>query len=161
MPRGVYQRKLKSIHDRLMSKTHLSGAGCWLWQGSKGPMGHGQIMAGFHHNLGRKLLMVHRVSYELFVGPIPKGMCVCHKCDVPNCIRPDHLFLGTKAENSADMVAKGRARCGSDLPQAKLTEADVLAIRASTSKQKELSQKYGVSQGAISSIRSRRLWKHL
>jgi hypothetical protein len=75
---------------------------CWLWTGGKHRQGYGQI------SIARKMALAHRVSYELEVGPIPPGMSVLHKCDVPGCVRPDHLFTGTQKDNMADCARKGR-----------------------------------------------------
>lgn len=161
MPRGHYVRtKFRSIDERLLAKT-VKTSTCWLWTGAKGVMGHGQIQSDRNESPTRRLLMTHRVSWELHNGPIPEGLCVLHKCDVPNCIRPSHLFLGTKAQNSADMTAKARQKRGRDLPQAKLTERQVRAIRKSDATQKALASKYGVSQSLISNIKTGKYWKHL
>lgn len=82
-------------------------SGCWLWLSSVDAGGYGRLYA-----TGRGQMLAHRASYESFVGPIPAGMCVCHKCDVRSCVNPDHLWLGTDADNTADMVRKGRQRRG-------------------------------------------------
>lgn len=77
--------------------------GCWIWLGSKHKSGHGQIAGG-----DGKLVYTHRFAWELANGPIERGLCVCHKCDVPACVNPAHMFLGTRSENLRDMWAKAR-----------------------------------------------------
>jgi hypothetical protein len=117
----------------------------------------------------------HRISYEHFIGPIPEGLCVCHTCDNPKCVNPAHLWLGTRTENDADRHKKGRTRTGclrgdkhpswgkhlseetrTKLSKAKqkLTEAQVLEIRASTLSQYKLGVLYGISQQSIWAIKS-------
>lgn len=78
-------------------------SGCWLWIRYQNKDGYGKL------NVGNKVRFSHRVSYEIYKGSIPKGMNVCHKCDTPACINPDHLWLGTQRENIIDMFKKGRA----------------------------------------------------
>lgn len=81
-----------------------AGAGCWEWSGLRSARGYGR----FGHDSRR----AHRIAWELTFGPVPDGLLVCHTCDNPPCIRPEHLFLGTDADNARDMVAKGRGRYG-------------------------------------------------
>jgi hypothetical protein len=103
----------------------------------------------------------HRVSYALFVGPVAPRVFVCHRCDVKDCVNPGHLFLGTCAENTADAVAKKLHVFGSRHPLAKLSESDVVAIRASTETGKSLAVKYGVSRATISLVINRLHWAHV
>lgn len=103
----------------------------------------------------------HRVAYEFHCGPIPDGMRVLHRCDNPPCINPDHLFLGTQAENVADMISKGRKVVlqGEGHGSAKLTKADVLAIRAARgSSSRQLAVQYGVHSSQICRVRAGKKW---
>ena len=140
------------------------GKNCWEWTAAK-KNGYGLFGRKVPGTVIMKGVYAHRHSWEIQNGPIPKGLCVLHKCDNRPCVRPDHLFIGTKADNTADMVAKGRDRQprlkGSAQSGSKLTEANVLAIRASTESQPAEARKYGVSQVLISRIRLKRAWKHL
>lgn len=116
---------------------------CWLWTSVVNERGYG-LFWRYHSTKAR----AHRVSYAHFCGEIPEGLFVCHRCDVPACVNPDHLFLGTNAENMADMVAKGRKRL-------KLTSEDVLAIRqaaAAGAVQSHLARSYDVAEITISKI---------
>lgn len=89
------------LEDRFWSKVNKTDT-CWLWTATKTHGGYGLVKAN-----GRQGV-VHRMAWELTNGPIPSGLLVCHRCDVRNCVRPDHLFLGTAKENTQDMLAKGR-----------------------------------------------------
>ena len=94
---------MKTILERFEEHTIPEPmGGCWLWSGACSSSGYG----GFWVN--KRMIAAHRWAYEHFVGPIPAGMCVCHKCDIKSCCNPDHLFLGTYADNAHDCVKKGR-----------------------------------------------------
>jgi hypothetical protein len=97
-------------------------------------------------------------------------MCVLHRCDTPTCVNPDHLFLGTRTDNNADKEQKGRTRgkwgihkpvAGTAHPRAKLTEAQVLAIRADTRLRREIAKEYNIIVSHVDSIRHRQSWKHI
>src|SRR5438309_473232 len=99
---------------------------CWLWLGAPHHGGYGRI-----HD-GKKVVEAHRFSYEFFKGPIPEGMFVCHSCDVPACVNPNHLWVGTCFDNVQDCINKGRtnkARGEAGTRRAKLTENEVRQIR--------------------------------
>lgn len=141
---------------------------CWLWQGGKQSAGYGTLgpLA-----IGRKgsSLLAHRVAYEAFYGAIPAGLFVCHSCDTRACARPDHLFVGSNADNMQDMLRKGRGGFISHperMPRgeshgcARLTRVQVAEIRAAQGiKQRDLAKQYGVTQGTIQKIRAGDRWK--
>lgn len=154
--------KERPLAERFWEKVKKSD-GCWGWTHSKNSKGYGRIGIGTWRD--RRVGMAHRVSWELHYGPIPKGLCVCHRCDNPACVRPDHLFLGTKAENNIDMTLKGRRRNGTtngeQHPCAKLSAAQVLEIRSAAGSQQSIADRHGVSQVLVSQIKRLKIWKHL
>lgn len=132
-------------------------SGCWLWLGSTMKVGgYGTGM------LKKKAFLAHRLSYQIFKGAIPPNIYVCHKCDTPSCINPDHLFLGTAKENMADMRRKGRQPTPRSLGgNARLTDEQVHAIRGDQRKLHEIAPEYGIGIAQVSAIRRLRAWKHL
>ncbi len=131
--------------------------GCWEWQG---PRSHdyGALRAD------GEVWLAHRLSYSVFVGPIPDGDVICHRCDNPICINPAHLFPGTQAVNLADMRDKGRGVHGSAQHAAILTDNDVREIRdkkASGVPATVLALRYGVHKRQIYKIVNREQWKHV
>jgi len=135
--------------------------GCWLWPGAAGKH------YGVYKTKGVQRL-AHRLSWEYHNGPIPLGMHVLHKCDVPLCVNPDHLWLGTHLDNVADMNAKGRHGKTTDNGvkgernyRARLSTADVIAIRASTDTQRTIAARYGIGQSAVCKIRRGINWSHV
>lgn len=95
------------LRDRLMKRVARNPeSGCWEWTGMRGSNGYGLILAGSRSKRVHK--MAHRVSYEIFVGPVPDGHVICHKCDNPACVYPPHLFSGTQSDNLRDMKEKNR-----------------------------------------------------
>lgn len=149
--------KTASLLERLTAKICINTkTGCWEWTASKHRDGYGQIW------VNGTMRKAHRASYELHFGPIQDGMNICHRCDNRACINPDHLFSGAPADNSSDMTAKGRQARGINHPRAKLSEADVIAIRAAVGvTQQDLAAQYGVYQQLISYIRSGKGWSHI
>jgi hypothetical protein len=150
---------------RFWSKVDKSGS-CWLWTAQTNDHGYGLFPVINSALKYRKTLSTHRVSWIAHNGDIPPGMHVLHKCDTPACVNPEHLFLGTHADNVADSISKGRhsnppyAR-GSRTTSAKLKEADVLHIRAlrdGGATQRAIGLLYGVTRSAIGSIVNRRRW---
>lgn len=145
-----------TLWEKFCRLVSIDGDGCFLFS-SVGWHGYGRICHG-KSGSGSGILYAHRVSWELFHGPIPAGLSVLHRCDTPACVRPDHLFLGTQAENVADARSKGRDRhlSGFDHPMAKLTAEDIAGVREARKNKsatvKELSARYGVHQCTIYGI---------
>ena len=132
-------------------------SGCWVWIMATNETGYGLSC------YNGKQIRAHRLSYLLYKGDIPRGMLVCHVCDVPSCVNPDHLFLGTHADNSNDMKAKGRSprpkmRTGELNHSAKLTRSQVLMIVKDKRVQRIISEEYGVTQNTISEIKRGKTW---
>jgi hypothetical protein len=126
---------------------------CWEWQGAIIRNGYGQI--GKH---GQKAYYAHRISYELHKGPIPEGMYVCHSCDNKKCVNPNHLWVGTAADNSRDARVKGLTPRGGG--KKKLTPEAVSVLRSGANVN-EICIQYGVSDSACYAARSRKTWRHL
>jgi hypothetical protein len=123
-------------------------SGCFLWTGTVSRAGYGQIQ------IGKKRFYAHRVSYEDAKGEIPLGMCVLHACDTPACVNPAHLSIGTKRDNTHDMMRKQRDRfTGERNPGVKLTSFQVAQIRERTESCVKAAKRYGVSRATITAIR--------
>jgi hypothetical protein len=145
--------------QRFWNKVNKQENGCWEWTAHLNTNDYGQF------KLDGKLQLAHRASWMFEHGPISDGMHVLHHCDNPSCVNPAHLFLGTHADNMRDMAEKGRAarnpQPGESNGSAKLTEADVLAIRSDKRSQRAIAAEYGVGHSAISLIKNRKVWTHI
>lgn len=173
-------KSAQALMTRLLRRT-VKTRGCWLWIGSKTKKGYGHIRIGSRADGSRRVVLVHRLSYELHIGPIPKGHGVLHTCDTPPCIKPTHLFTGTNTDNVADRQAKGRTAKGDRSGyrkhperykarpkhehhwKAKLNESQVREIRylAGTAKwtHREIASMFGVGRSAITKIVRGETWR--
>ena len=164
--------KVRSI-EQFMRSVDTSGE-CWLWNGRISDNGYGQC------STAEKPRSAHRASWVLHYGIITRGLCVLHRCDVRHCVNPKHLFLGSRADNQADMAQKGRGangrkngtathperlRRGETNHKAKLTTDQVMEIRhrydAGGLTTYDLAEEYGVGQGTIHKVVSRNTWRHI
>lgn len=155
---SAHQDSASKIVDRFMAKVDQSGE-CWIWTARKTPQGYGRF------SLYGVNKLAHRVAFELFKGPIG-GLQVLHRCDNPSCANPDHLWLGTNADNMADKVVKGRTPdfAGSRNPHSKLSAEDVLEIRRqfmSGVGRAELAKRYGVCTPYINQIATKKVWRQI
>ena len=164
-------KPLRPLRERLYSRYKVTEAGCWEFTGYCDPTsGYGQIGRG---RSDEGIVRAHRASWELTNGAIPPGMFVCHRCDNPPCINPDHLFLGSPADNAADMANKGRGWGARGLQNwnGKLTPDEVQAIRSRfipaerpgrwhRGNARELAEEFGISVPYIYALMNGRWRKH-
>ena len=143
-----------TVEDKFWARVQ-KGHDCWQWLGAISTWGYGLF------TVGGKVRHAHRVSWGMHNGTIPDGMMVCHHCDNPPCVRPDHLFLGTAKDNVADMIAKGRrghmrsTRRGETHQAAKLSDAQVAAIRsaaASGEPHRRIARRFSVSHTHVGNL---------
>lgn len=147
-----------TLHERFERRyIPEPNSGCWLWVGRIGKSRYPRMFAD-----GRTR-SAHRISWELFHGEIPDGLCVCHKCDVPSCVNPGHMFLGTRSDNMSDCKHKGRLRYqkGTEVWTNKLTPSQVMAIRVDKRLARIIAVDYGVGARHVNRIKQVRYWKHL
>ncbi len=129
--------------------------GCWLWMGGKRGVGYGEFSGDY----------AHRAAYGLFVGEIPSGLVVRHKCDNRACVNPSHLEVGTTQDNADDCTRRGRRQRGSRRPLAKLTEPIVAEIKAllaaGDQTHEEIGARFGAPPKMVSKIAAGRSWTHV
>lgn len=157
---GEKNPNYKPLEERFWTKVR-KGVSCWEWVGCKDQLGYGQIKS----SMNRKNLRAHRLSYELSKGKIPKGMIVCHSCDNPSCVNPEHLWLGTDKDNMEDMVNKGRTPSHSKEKNgnSRLVATDIEKIRSMYKtgeyKKNEIAKLFKISDVHAGRIISGQMWK--
>lgn len=161
-PAALYQSRA----DQIWTKVERLASGCWFWSGGRNAKGYGRIKIKNHYHFA------HRASFAIVSGVLPGSLFVCHRCDNPPCVNPDHLFLGTNGDNLRDMWAKGRGftpfggrrpghNRGETNPLSKLTEQAVREIRASDESREVLARRFGVHPSTIKGVLARRAWSHV
>lgn len=155
-------KKARLIKERMKGKYIVNqSTGCWEWQLSKAGKGYGQLRI---RSLGEYGPYAHRLSYIAYKGEIPKGMFVCHTCDNPGCVNPDHLFLGTSADNLRDMKKKDRHLKGERNARSVLTEQQVEMVHhlnSSGISVQNIARALNVAPAVIHRILDGRLWEHV
>lgn len=145
------RRRDQSLKDWLLSNIEVNPkTGCWIWKRGTNVNGYGVTTAN-----GKRCL-THRAAYGVFVGPIPEGVHVLHRCDVASCINPEHLFLGTHTVNMQDMSRKGR-----HVGARKLEPSQILEIRQDLRPYALIAADYGVSKSNVSRIQTGDTWRYL
>ena len=155
---GKHRTASKPILDReTVFRTWFDPSvdGCWPWKGAQDKDGYG-IFA-----FDGKTARAHRVALVLSGVDVPKGGLVCHTCDNPSCVNPAHLYFGSNRQNSDDKMNRGRSVKGARHYAAKLTDADVIAIRSMDGTHVSIAAMFGISHSNVTMIRQRKTWKHL
>lgn len=159
------RRSDSELRQRILAKISIDARGCWNMPGGTLGDGYAALWDGSRQTLA------HRTSHEVFIGPIPDGLNVLHRCDNRRCANPEHFFTGTQGQNMADMVAKGRSLRGDRNPlrqhperaarrhgianaAAKLLPGQVEAIRRATGVQYDIAAAFGINQSQVSRIKS-------
>jgi hypothetical protein len=146
--------------QRFWSKVKIRGwLDCWTWQAYCNPLGYGRF-----RDAHLQKVLAHRFAYALVYGPIPDNLFVLHRCDNPSCVNPDHLWLGTIADNNADRNKKGRQARGSHNGRSKLTRLDVMKILKLHScgfSDLQIAERYDVHPKAVYQIVHGLTWRHV
>lgn len=149
-----------SVQQRFDRQVKKSG-GCWLWAAATDKNGYGifrATVAGVEHK------RAHRASWALSTGQVlAAGDIICHKCDNPRCVNPEHLFVGTHLDNMRDKIAKGRARVavGTATGHAVLTEEQARSVLADPRPYAQIAADYGITASTVGSLKQRKSWKHI
>lgn len=154
-------RRDMTVEERFWSKVSKTD-GCWIWQGTRGRSGHGAL------KVAGKMVGAHRLSWEFANGPIPPGAYICHRCDNPPCVCPNHLYAGDSTTNMRDRVERGDRGAwasGSDHVNAVLTEDQVSDLRrlhqTGQWSQRQLAAHFGIAQVSVGRIVRREYWRHI
>jgi hypothetical protein len=150
------ENPVETLKDRFLSHVaKKNNKDCWLWIGNKNKLGYGKIW-----NLG-KHVPTHRMSWMIYKGKIPKGLFICHHCDNPSCVNPEHLFLGTAKDNHDDCISKNRIAFGKRNKSSKLTYDKAVEIRnlyKACKSMRKLGSVYNVSGNVIWHIIHNKTW---
>jgi hypothetical protein len=177
LPPLTVQRFRRSLRERFEEKTKQADSirsgmetPCLLWVGYKDKSGYGRLGVGSREDGTKRNELSHRIAWVLKYGDVADDICVLHRCDNPQCVNVEHLFLGTKADNNHDMVAKGRMvfqthpekrQRGESHFAAKLTKPIVIEIRRSNRSSLSWARQLGMAKSTIQAARNRHTWRHV
>lgn len=156
---GFSKEKWRPLQERFLERVSKT-ENCWIWNGSVSK-GYGRM------KVDNKVYSAHRLSFKLFKGKIPKNRIICHTCDNPKCVNPEHLYAGTPQTNSDDKFYRGRQRynppClkGEDNGFSKLDTKTIHKIRNEKGAPKDIAEKFGLSLSHVRRIISRESWGHV
>lgn len=150
--KAMRMRQSGSLQDRFFSRFIKLDNGCWQWVAHADKDGYGVLPSN------KKNIRAHRFSYELHIGQIPNGLVICHRCDNPGCVNPNHLFSGTAKDNAQDSLQKGRHYVGEKNGRSKLTQENVKEILNSSLNGQQLANKFSVTRATINRIKRREGW---
>ena len=136
------------------NQKYIKENSCWIWVSALNSSGYGQIY------INGTTKLAHRFSYEIHKGLISNGLHVCHTCDNPKCVNPDHLFLGTNKDNVLDKLNKSRHPVGSNAKNSKITEIQAISIKKDSRSNREIAKDYGISHQVVCGIKNNKYWKH-
>lgn len=150
---------LKPLRERFIEKVKkpLLPMACWIWTAGKDTSGYGSM----YYKLGTRE-RAHRVSYEIFIGKIPTGLCVLHRCDTRNCVNPKHLFIGTRTDNNHDRDRKGRTSVGESRPNAKLSykkSRQIKNMKKNGVPAKDIASKFGICECTVYKVVNNKSWR--
>lgn len=157
----MYKRPEITVEYLLGRSMPIPESGCWVWLGAVSSGKRGYPVISDKNGLAVK---VTRLIWEMLHGSIPEGMFICHKCDVPSCINPDHLYAGTPKQNSADMMKRNRSylqKVQGNVRRKRITREQAIAVMTSTKSLHEMAKEFSLQVGTLSYIRSGRTWKKL
>jgi len=147
--------QLKVIAEGINNYEVVTESGCWLWLGSLSSKGYGT------KSIFGKIMRAHRLSYVAHKGDIPEGLIVRHTCDVRCCINPDHLVVGTNADNTQDMMERGRGALGEKSGTSKLTKELVEQIFLAEGTYRDIAKRFNIDNTNVSVIKNRKSWVHV
>ena len=159
--RGLYVPAARPIAERFAEKVQLHPNGCLEWTGAIMPGGPRTVGGYGQIHFNGRTAYAHHVAWELINGSIPEGAQIMHTCDNRRCVNVAHLRLGTRQDNMNDMTGKLRHAHGERNAHAKLTATKVRQIQAAKGTQREIAERFGVTQPLVSMIRAGRIWKHV